>query len=126
MRKLYNKVRQPWGGATIDMVAGGMVPDGIDAYAVTVTADYGEAIKVPSAGLTEAGFVAAYTAAVRRFRGAGWLGIFEFDAVTVTTREGVDELFATGRYPVDGGAYHFATGDGYWPQGRPDAYKEAA
>ena len=123
MRDLYDRARQSWGGATIDLIAGGTVPDGIDMYAVAVTSAYGDTLKIPEDASYEQ-FVSAYDQARAAFRNAGWLGIFHddndktihFDAVTVTTREGVDYLYSTGIYPVDGGAYHFATGKGYWPQ----------
>jgi hypothetical protein len=125
MQQLYRAVRQPWGGATVDLVAGGTVPDGTDAYAVTVTGTR----SIPE-DATYAQFVAAYDQARAAFAAAPFLGVFHDDvkgtidfngAVVVATTAEVDALHAAG-HPVDGGAYHFATGNGYWPQGTPAAY----
>jgi hypothetical protein len=114
VNELYRMAQKPWGGATIDLSTGDALPDGMDAYAVAV----GQTVTIPvTASLAE--FADAYA---RADRSATHLGIFhdadhgviEFDAVRVvkTTAE-VDALYRESAF--SGGAYNFATGDGYWP-----------
>lgn len=123
---LYRITREPWGGATVNMRTGEAVPDGSDLYAAAITTT----ISIPETADLDA-FSGAYAAAREDFSGAPYLGVFhddarhtvEFDGVVVTDRAGIDALYAAG-YPVEGGAYHFSDGQGYWPQGRPEEYAE--
>ena len=70
-------------------------------------------------------FAHAFTVALTRYGVSPYLGVWhddehhviEFDPVdVVSTTAEVDALGAI--YPVAGGAYHFATGNGYWPNGK--------
>lgn len=122
----YREVRKSWGGVTVSLDTLQSVPDGIDAYAVSL-----RPAGVPPVTIAEdAGpdvFRHALSVALARFGAhAPYLGIWhdddngviEFDPVdVVSTRAEVDALGAI--YPVAGGAYHFATGLGYWPNGKP-------
>jgi hypothetical protein len=120
----YKRVQKSWGGATIRQ-DGYMVPDGTDAYAVSVS----PTVSIPESAsfLT---FVAAFNGVMSKIDTGYYIGVFhdnvkrtiDFNMVTVvdTTAE-VDALYAAGN-PIQGGAYHFATGDGYWPQGTPSEY----
>lgn len=126
-RALYALARESWGGATVCQRDGTLVADGIDAYAVSLTD--GRTMTVPEDS-TYAQFVSAYDQARAAFRDCPYIGIFhddvkrviEFDGVAVlASRAEVDALHAAG-HPVAGGAYHFATGEGYWPAGRPAEY----
>ena len=124
-RALYNKVKKPWGGATINQNTGKAVPDNADAYAVATT----DTIEIPE-DATYAQFARAYARAQARFGGSSHIGIFhdnakgtiEFNGATVVkSTADVDKLWKAGN-PITGGAYHFKTGNGYWPQGRPAQY----
>lgn len=125
----YAEVQKSWGGATVNLNTGEFVADGIDAYACAVTPDvlgpngfHAGTIEIPESA-TFAEFEHAVSVAVGEFKGvATYLGIFhddkkgtiDFDAVEiVSTTDEVDALHKT--RPVIGGAYNFATGDGYWP-----------
>ncbi len=110
-----------WGGATIQLSTNQFVPDGIDAYALTVKENGQKTIEIP-ASADFSFFSAAFLDAMLAFSDAEYLGIFydylkgviEFDPVIVVkTKAEVNEL--SKRYPVTGGAYHFLTGKGYWP-----------
>jgi hypothetical protein len=120
----YKRVQGPWGGATIS-ADGFMVPDGADAYAVAIS---------PTVSVFEnstfATFVRAFDAVMADMSDTNYIGVFhddvkktiDFNVVAVVdTRAEVDALYAAG-VPMPGGAYHFATGDGYWPQGKPSEY----
>jgi hypothetical protein len=120
----YKRVQGPWGGATIS-ADGFMVPDGADAYAVAIS---------PTVSVFETAsfltFVAAFNAVMTGMGDNDYIGVFhddvkrtiDFNVVTVvsTTAE-VDALYAAG-VQMPGGAYHSATGNGYWPQGTPSEY----
>jgi hypothetical protein len=120
----YRRAQKMWGGATIS-ADGFMVPDGIDAYAVAIS---------PTVSVFEsasfATFAAAFDAVMADMGDDDYIGVFHDEATgtieinrvaVVNTRAEVDALYAAGN-PMPGGAYHFATGDGYWPQGRPSEY----
>lgn len=118
---LFTRVQAPWGGATVTTHGGEAVPDGIDAYAVTIKPEGVETISLPE-DATEAQFTAAYDSATALFTWAPFVGVFHDDAkgtididpvAVVSDRGQVDSLAEI--YPVVGGAYNFATGEGYWP-----------
>jgi len=120
----YKRVQGPWGGATIS-ADGFMVPDGADAYAVAIspTVSVFENSSFPT-------FVRAFDAVMADMSDTNYIGVFhddvkktiDFNVVAVVdTRAEVDALYAAG-VPMPGGAYNFATGDGYWPQGKPSEY----
>ena len=121
----YAETRKSWGGCTIHQVTGEWVAQGIDAYAVSIARTDAETISVP-ADASYAEFSEAFDKALAQFGHATYLGIFhddekgtvDFDPTEVVpTRADVDALAES--YPVTGGAYHFQTGDGYWPNGNP-------
>jgi hypothetical protein len=123
MHDMYGKVQESWGGATVNQVTGKEVPQGADKYAVATTA---------TTTLPENATYDQFKSAVDNVVSQGnskYVGVFHDDVkgtidingATVTTKAGVDRLYAAGN-PVTGGAYHFATGEGYWPQGRPAQY----
>lgn len=120
----FKRCQESWGGATIRQ-DGYMVPDGADAYAVAVG---------PTHSIHEnasfATFAAAFDGIAASVDTGYFVGVFhddvkgtiDFNMVTVVeSTEEVDALYAAGN-PVKGGAYHFASGDGYWPQGTPSEY----
>ncbi len=115
----FYETKKSWGGATIGMETLDIVPDGIDAYACAVSE---HTIDIPE-GPDFLAFSNAFNQAYHDFYGTTtFLGVFhddekhiiEFDAVEiVATTADVDKLNET--RPVHGGAYHFKTGNGYWP-----------
>ena len=101
------------------------MPDGTDAYAVSLRPAGMTSVSIPEHA-TFSEFEHAFTVALIRYGVSPYLGIWhdsdagviEFDPVDVVgTRAEVDALGAI--YPVAGGAYNFATGDGYYPNGPP-------
>ena len=127
--RLYREMQKDWGGATVNQNTGAWVPQGIDAYAVTET----DTLSIDE-NASKAEFARAYTNAQSRFGSSPYIGVFHDNAKgtidfngtqVVKTTADVDRLFAQGN-PVSGGAYHFKTGNGYWPQGRPTSYQPYA
>jgi predicted ABC-type ATPase len=122
----YAKVLKPWGGATINPRTGAALPDGADEYALTVKPHGMDKVSVPE-GATEAEFSAAMDTARARFareltKGSAHLGVFhdddegriDIDPVMVVGTP--HEVEAIGAYThAIGGAYHFKTGDGFFP-----------
>ncbi len=127
IRNVYEKVQQSWGGSTINQTTGAQVPDGADKYAVTTT----ETISIDQ-NASYADFKAAYQQSQSQFGSrAPYIGVFHDDVKgtidfngtqVVGSKAAVDALYNAGN-PVSGGAYHFASGNGYWPQGTPSQYK---
>ena len=125
VHKLYDKVQESWGGDTINQKTGKSVPPKLDAYAVPLTET--ESIS-DDASFDQ--FAKAFAKAQQDFADEPYIGIFHDDvkgtidfngATVVKTQEDVDALYEAGN-PIPGGAYHFKTGNGYWPQGKPKAY----
>jgi hypothetical protein len=125
----YREVSRSWGGLTVSLDTLESVPDGTDAYAVSIRPAEVPAVTLPETA-SFAEFTHGFTVALLRFgalaESVPYLGIWhddehhviELDPVAVVaTRAEVDALGAI--YPVVGGAYHFATGNGYYPNGRP-------
>jgi hypothetical protein len=117
----YRRTREPWGGATVHTEFSELIPDETDAYAVTVKPPGMATVSIPE-NSSPAEFTAAFNRALEVFGSATYLGVFhdsgkhtvEFDPVEIVkTTDEVDEIART--HPVVGGAYHFATGNGYWP-----------
>jgi len=122
----YGEVRKSWGGATIDPRTGEPLPQGADAYALTVKPHGLKQVQIPE-GASAAEFSAAMDEAKARFareleKGQHYLGVFHDDenhrididpVIVVGTMHEVETI---GSYShAIGGAYHFATGDGAWP-----------
>lgn len=122
----FSKTREEWGGATIDSHTGKDVPDGLDAYALTVR-DPGMSSVHVSPGASKAEFDKAMETAKVRYhdilsRPGHHLGVFhdadtksiDIDPVLVTSK--LSDVHDIGAYThAVGGAYHFKSGDGYWP-----------
>jgi hypothetical protein len=124
--------REPWGGMTVDTHTGKHVPADADAYALTVREPGMKPVHVsPKASRAE--FDQAMETAKARYadilaRPNHHLGVFhdqdtnsiDIDPVLVTpSLEDVHEIGAYTR--AVGGAYHFKSGDGFWPPHVKDA-----
>ncbi len=122
----FARAQLPWGGATIDSHTGEALPDGADKYALSVKPAHMHTVSVPEdAGFDE--FSDAMNHAKSLFRPAlerrsFYLGVFHddennrIDIDPVVVVDTPDEVETIGSYTrAIGGAYHFKTGDGYWP-----------
>lgn len=122
----HAKVLQSWGGATIDAHTGVALPDGADKYALTVKPHGLKPVSIHE-NPTEAEFSAAMDRAREQFRGelekgSHYLGIFHdddegrIDIDPVVVVDSLHEVETIGSYThAIGGAYHFKSGDGFWP-----------
>lgn len=122
----WSEVQQSWGGVTIDAHSGEVLPQGADKYALTVKPPGIGSISVPE-GATEAEFARAMDRALVEFRtllepSSSYLGVFHddengrIDIDPVTVVDTPQQVEAIGSYTHNiGGAYHFKTGDGFWP-----------
>lgn len=121
----YERCQQSWGGATLNTATNQFVPDNATGYVFAT----GDTVEIP-----ESADYQAFTDAVDKIYAnnptAEYVGFFHDDVKGtidlnpvsyVKTREEVDQAYADGN-PIDGGAYELHTGDGYWPQGRPELY----
>lgn len=122
----FKSTRSEWGGATIDSHTGKALSGNEDAYALTVREPGMKSISIP-AGASRAEFGAAYDKALSRYgeilnRPDHFLGVFhdadkgtiDFDPSLVTTKKSHVETIGAYTGAV-GGAYHFKSGDGFWP-----------
>lgn len=122
----YDATRAPWGGITADSHTGAHVAADTDAYALAIRKQGVDSIKIePDATREE--FDNAMSAARDKFAfelafPGAHLGVFhdddlkkiEFDPVLVTPS--LDDVHDIGAYTrATGGAYHFKSGDGFWP-----------
>jgi hypothetical protein len=122
----WAEVQKSWGGMTVDAHTGRALPDGADKYALSVKPPGIETISVPE-GAGQAQFERAMDEALVKFRPLlehknSYLGIFHddehnrIDIDPVTVVGSTHEVEAIGSYSHNiGGAYHFKTGDGYFP-----------
>lgn len=122
----YTEVSKPWGGVTINAHTGQPLDAKIDAYAITVRPASIQTVAVPE-GVSPERFGRAMNLARRVFRSIleredHYLGVFhdndtgliDIDPVVVVATIG--EVEAIGAYThATGGAYHFATGEGFFP-----------
>lgn len=125
-KRAYAEVQESWGGTTVDPRTGEPLPQGADKYAMSIKPAGLHTVSVPEHASPEE-FSAAMDAAKARFgselaKGGSYLGVFhdddnsriDIDPVTVLDTQG--EVESVGAYThAIGGAYHFATGNGYWP-----------
>lgn len=124
--RTYAEVQKSWGGATIDPRTGKDLPQGADKYAITVKPAGMDKLSVPeNAGAAQ--FSKAMDAAKARYagelaKGGSYLGVFHddennrIDIDPVTVVDSVHEVETIGAYThAIGGAYHFKSGDGFWP-----------
>jgi hypothetical protein len=122
----WSEVQKSWGGVTIDAHSGEVLPQGADKFALTVKPPGIGSISVPE-GATEKQFARAMDRALTQFRtlleaSSSYLGVFhdddtgriDIDPVTVVDTQ--EEAEKIGAYSHNiGGAYHFASGNGFWP-----------
>jgi hypothetical protein len=124
--KTYAQVQDSWGGATIDSHTGHALPDGADAYALTVKPQGMGTVSVPEHA-SRADFEDAMDRALAQFRSEleqqdHYLGIFhdddnhriDIDPVVVVNNLHSVETIGAYTHAI-GGAYHFKSGDGFWP-----------
>jgi len=122
----YKVTREPWGGATIDAHTGQEVRPDADAYALTIRPSGSKPIRVaPDA--SPADFRKAMEQAKSEYHDifsqpGSHIGVFhdadtktvDIDPVLVTSS--LDDVHDIGAFThAVGGAYHFKSGDGYWP-----------
>jgi hypothetical protein len=126
VKHAYNATRQPWGGATINAHTGVPLTGTEDAYALTARDPGKSSISIhPNASPEE--FGQAMSQARQQFapelsRPGHHLGVFrdedkgtiDFDPSYVTNDPKHIETVGAYTHAV-GGAYHFKSGDGFWP-----------
>ena len=122
----FAEVQKSWGGATIDSHTGKPLQSNADAYAISVKPADMETISIPE-GADRPTFDRAMDRARQRFEDVlesqkSYLGVFhdddnnriDFDPVTVVDSPHEVEAIGTWTHAI-GGAYHFKSGDGYFP-----------
>lgn len=129
--RAYAEAQKPWGGATVDPRTGRALPQGADKYAMSIkpagldttsvsehasAAEFGQAMDIAKAKYAR-----------QLAKGGSYLGIFHDDDLNrididpVTVLDNLNEVETIGAYThAVGGAYHFASGDGFWPPHVPD------
>jgi len=122
----YAEARKPWGGETINTDTGQPLPQGADLYALSVKPRGMDTVSVPETA-SEAEFGEAMDRALAMFRPAlerksFYLGVFHdddnhrIDIDPVAIVDSLDLVEQVGSYTrAIGGAYHFQSGDGFWP-----------
>lgn len=133
----WEKTRESWGGVTIDAHTGQPLDTHADKFALSVKKTGMHTVSVPEHA-TQDEFNAALDQAQARFRGLlegsqSFLGVFHDDennrididpVLVVDTKAEVEEI---GAYAHSiGGAYHFASGDGFYPPHVAASAKAAA
>jgi len=124
--RAYEQVRKSWGGATINPRTGEFLPDGADLYALSIKPRGMITVSVPEDASADE-FGTAVDRAIAMFspaleRAHFHLGVFHdddnhrIDLDPVAIVDSTDLVEQVGAYThAIGGAYHFRTGDGYWP-----------
>lgn len=122
----YEEAMRDWGGVTIDSHTGKDVPADADAYALTMREPGMPKVSIPE-GSSKSTFRAAMNKARKSYdsilqRQGHNLGVFhdndtktiDIDPVALAkTRQDAEDI---GAYThAVGGAYHFKSGNGYWP-----------
>jgi hypothetical protein len=122
----YAEARKPWGGATIDSHTGVPLASDADKYAISVKPKGMDTVSVPETASHDE-FSAAMDRALAQFRPvlerqSFHLGVFhddEHQRIDIDPVAIVDSLplvEQVGAYTrAIGGAYHFKSGDGFWP-----------
>lgn len=121
----FKRSQNSWGGATIRVSDSQFVASEAIGYVFAI----GPTIEIPeSADWQE--FSEAFAKLEANYPDADYFGIFHDNAkrtvdlnpvMFVETRAEVDAAYNAG-VDMPGGAYELHTGDGYWPQGRPELY----
>jgi hypothetical protein len=122
----YAEVQKPWGGATIDAHTGEPLASNADKYALSVKPQGLHTVSVPETA-SQAEFSTAMDRALAQFRGTlesqqHHLGVFhdddnhriDIDPVLVVSTPHEVETIGAYTHAI-GGAYHFRSGDGYFP-----------
>ena len=122
---VYRRVQASWGGATIRVSNGQFLASDAIGYVFAT----GPTIEIPeNADYFE--FRGAVAKLEANYPDAEYFGFFHDNAkrtidlnpvMFVKTRAEVDAAYNDG-VDMPGGAYELHTGDGYWPQGRPELY----
>lgn len=126
VERAHGEAMESWGGATIDAHTGEFLPQGADRYALTVKPPGMQTVSV-SEGASIDEFRAGMEQARERFRAVlerpqHHLGVFHDDdlnrididpVLVVDSLQEVHEIGAVTK--AVGGAYHFKSGDGFWP-----------
>lgn len=124
--RAYTAATKPWGGTTTDSHTGVDLPSDADKYALTARPPGMESVSIPE-GASKAKFRTAMETAVRKYgsildRQGHSLGVFhdddkhtiDIDPVLIAGNLKDAEDIGAFTHAV-GGAYHFKSGDGYWP-----------
>lgn len=122
----FEQVQSEWGGGTYDAHTGKPLAGNADKYALTVKPPGVDSVSV-KIGASKEEFNGAMDAARQRFDGQlqgqhAHLGVFrdedvkriDIDPVLVVDNHHDVETIGSATHAV-GGAYHFASGDGFWP-----------
>jgi hypothetical protein len=124
--RAWNDSREPWGGGTINPRTGKFLTGDEDLYALTIKPPGVKSVRIP-ADATREEFDAAMDTAAERFGEQltyenSHLGVFHDDDLKsididpVTIVDSVTAVEEIGAYTnAVGGAYHFKSGDGFWP-----------
>jgi hypothetical protein len=135
----YKEALKPWGGTTIDAHTGKILSSKADKYALTAREPGVQSVTLPE-NASRAEFETAMMTAHDKFKSTlenkdHYLGVFhnndtgkiEIDPVVVVhDKKSVETI---GAYThATGGAYHFKSGDGYWPPhvAEPNVAQKAA
>jgi hypothetical protein len=122
----FDEVQKPWGGATIDGHTGTALPQGADKYALSVKPGGMHSISIPE-NASYPDYSRAMDEAKDTFRPvlerrSFYLGIFHddeqhrIDLDPVAVVDSIADVESIGAYTrAIGGAYHFKSGDGFWP-----------
>jgi hypothetical protein len=125
-QRTYSEVQKSWGGATVDPRTGEDLPQGADKYAMSVKPTGLDTTSVPEHA-SQAEFSQAMDIAKDKYgrqlaKGGSYLGIFHDDDLNrididpVTVLDNLSDVESVGAYThAIGGAYHFKSGDGFWP-----------
>lgn len=126
VNRAYIDAGEPWGGATIDAHTGEFLTGKEDKYAITVRPPGMDSVTIP-ANANPLEFRTAMNKAKERYseilqRKDHYLGVFhdadkntiDIDPVLVTDNKSHVETIGAYTHAV-GGAYHFKSGDGFWP-----------
>lgn len=121
----HKEVSKSWGGATYDAHTGAKLPADADTYAITARPPGVESTHIPE-GSSKREMAKAMRAARAKYgdilaKENHHLGVFhnddthsiEIDPVVTVPKEQVETIGAFTH--AVGGAYHFKSGDGFWP-----------
>lgn len=131
----YRETREPWGGLTIDSHTGQPLRGDADVYALTVKEPGHSTVSIPANANSEQ-FAAVMNHARDKFkslleRSHHHLGIFhdadlgriDFDPTIIVDNPHDVETIGAHTNAI-GGAYHFKSGDGYWPPHVPHEHMQ--